>query len=91
MQPRLYLGLVLHNHQPVGNYGFVFDELYRTAYEPMLAALERHPGVRAAVHNSGPLSDWILTNQPDYVKRASSVTVDRSRWSGAATTSRSSL
>jgi alpha-amylase len=69
MQPRLYLGLVLHNHQPVGNYGFVFDELYRTAYEPMLAALERHRGVRAAVHNSGPLWDWILANQPDYVKR----------------------
>lgn len=67
--PRLLLGLVLHNHQPVGNYGFVIQQLYEQAYEPMLALLERHPGVRAAMHNSGPLYDWLLENRPEYIDR----------------------
>ncbi|HZP57618.1 MAG TPA: alpha-amylase/4-alpha-glucanotransferase domain-containing protein [Dehalococcoidia bacterium] len=69
MKPRLYLGLVLHNHQPVGNYGFVVEQVYQQSYLPMLEALERHPGVRVALHNSGSLFDWILANRPDYVTR----------------------
>ncbi len=67
--PRLHLGLVLHNHQPVGNYGFVFEDLYQRSYLPMLQALERHPGVRVAIHNSGPLIDWLLKHHPDYIDR----------------------
>jgi len=67
--PRLYLGLVLHNHQPVGNYGFVVEHIYEQAYAPMLDALERHPGVRVAVHNSGCLLDWIATHRPEYPQR----------------------
>ncbi len=66
---RLYLGLVLHNHQPVGNYGSVIEEVYERAYQPMLEALERHPGVRVALHTSGCLFDWIERERPDYVAR----------------------
>ncbi|HEY8491432.1 MAG TPA: alpha-amylase/4-alpha-glucanotransferase domain-containing protein [Dehalococcoidia bacterium] len=65
----LYLGLVFHNHQPVGNYGFVLDEAFHRAYLPLLAALERHPGVRASLHYSGPLLDWLFQHQPAYVER----------------------
>jgi hypothetical protein len=36
------LALVLHNHQPVGNFGWVFADVYEQAYRPMLDALERH-------------------------------------------------
>ena len=66
---RLELGIVLHNHQPVGNYGFVIAEVFRSAYAPMLAALERHPGVRVAMHHSGPLLDWLGANEPRYIDR----------------------
>ena len=66
---RLHLGIVLHNHQPVGNYGYVIEQVYEQAYEPMLAALERHPGVRIALHNSGCLFDWIIANRPEYMTR----------------------
>jgi alpha-amylase len=66
---RLYLGIVLHNHQPVGNYGFVIEQLFNDAYEPMLAALEGHPSIRVGIHNSGPLFDWIMANRPDYMVR----------------------
>ena len=43
MAPRISLALAIHNHQPVGNFGWVFAEVYEQAYEPMVAALERHP------------------------------------------------
>ena len=67
--PRLYLGIVLHNHQPVGNYDFVIEEVYQQAYLPMLEALERHPGVRIGLHNSGCLLDWLIAQHPEYVTR----------------------
>lgn len=66
---KLYLSLALHNHQPVGNFAWVFEEAYQKAYLPMLEALERHPGVRLAVHNTGPLLDWLLPAHPEYIAR----------------------
>jgi 4-alpha-glucanotransferase len=66
--PRLHFALVLHNHQPVGNYGFVMEQVFNEAYAPMLRALSEHPGVRVAIHNSGPLFDWIVENRPDYMR-----------------------
>ncbi len=69
MAPRISLALALHNHQPVGNFGWVFAEVYDSAYLPMLDALDRHPGVRLALHYSGPLLDWLQAERPDFVVR----------------------
>jgi 4-alpha-glucanotransferase len=66
---KLYLSLALHNHQPIGNYDFVIEDAYHKTYEPMITALERHPGVRLALHYSGPLRDWLAQYQPDFLKR----------------------
>jgi len=66
---RIYLSLAIHNHQPVGNFDFVFAEAYRVAYEPMVAALENHPGVRLALHYTGPLRDWLVGHQPQLLDR----------------------
>jgi alpha-amylase len=65
----IYLALAFHNHQPVGNFDWVFEEAYRRAYEPMIAALERHPGVRVALHYTGPLRDWLQEHRPDLLSR----------------------
>jgi hypothetical protein len=67
--PRISLALALHNHQPVGNFGWVFAEVYETAYLPMLEALERHPGVRLGLHYTGPLLEWLSAERPDFVER----------------------
>jgi hypothetical protein len=64
---RLNLALVLHNHQPVGNDGFVFDDVYRRAYHPLLECLDRHPSIRLAMHRSGCLFDRLEANHPDYL------------------------
>jgi len=63
------LTLVLHNHQPVGNFGFVFEEAYQKAYGPMFDALERHPGVQLGLHYTGPLLDWFKACKPEAVDR----------------------
>jgi 4-alpha-glucanotransferase len=66
---RIGLALTLHNHQPVGNFGWVIAETYERAYLPMLAALERHPGVRLALHYTGPLLAWLRRERPDFLDR----------------------
>jgi hypothetical protein len=63
--PSISLTLVLHNHQPVGNFGFVFEDNYQAAYAPLLAALERHPGVRLGLHYTGPLLEWFKASRPE--------------------------
>ncbi len=69
MAPRISLALALHNHQPVGNFGWVFEEVYEQAYLPMLEALERHPTVRVSLHYTGPLLDWFAVERPDFLDR----------------------
>jgi alpha-amylase len=69
MTPKIYLSLALHNHQPVGNFGWVFREAFEKSYLPLVECLERHPAIRLALHYTGPLRDWLLENQPDFFPR----------------------
>ncbi len=69
MAARISLALALHNHQPVGNFGWVFAEVYEQAYLPMVEALERHPGVRLSLHYTGPLLRWMAAERPDFLTR----------------------
>ncbi|MDM7924670.1 MAG: DUF1926 domain-containing protein [bacterium] len=66
---KIHLALGIHNHQPVGNFDFVFEDSYRKSYKPFLDVLERHPRIRLAMHYSGILFEWILKHHPDYVER----------------------
>jgi hypothetical protein len=69
LAPRISLALAIHNHQPVGNFGWVLAEVYEKAYEPMVAALERHPHVRLSLHYSGPLLEWLRVERPEFIAR----------------------
>jgi len=66
---RISLALVLHNHQPVGNFGWVIAESYERAYLPMVAALEGHPKIRIGLHYTGPLLEWIRAERPAFLGR----------------------
>ncbi|HXJ11057.1 MAG TPA: alpha-amylase/4-alpha-glucanotransferase domain-containing protein [Candidatus Limnocylindrales bacterium] len=68
-RPPFQLLLIVHAHQPAGNFEHVFEECYRTSYHPFLAMIEKHPGVRLALHYSGPLLLWIEKNHPEYFDR----------------------
>jgi alpha-amylase len=67
--PRISLALTIHNHQPVGNFGWVFAEVFGQAYLPMLEALERHAGVHLSLHYSGPLLEWLRSERPEFIAR----------------------
>ncbi len=73
MAPRISLALAIHNHQPVGNFGWVFADVFEQAYRPMVDALERHPGVRLSLHYTGPLLDWLRRERPEFVDRLRSL------------------
>jgi len=64
---RLRVALVFHQHQPAGNFPSVFSEVTERAYAPLVAALYRHPEVKASLHFSGPLLDWLEANRPDVI------------------------
>ena len=61
--------MVLHNHQPVGNFPWVMEDCYATAYAPFLDMLERHPGIRLGLHFTGALLDWLEAEQPGFLAR----------------------
>jgi 4-alpha-glucanotransferase len=67
----IHFGLALHNHQPVGNFPWVFQQVYEEAYLPMIEALERHPKVRLSLHYTGSLLDWMDEAQPAFLERIS--------------------
>jgi alpha-amylase len=54
----------LHCHQPVGNFDHVFRQATDRSYRPFLQVLERHPGVKATLHYTGILLDWLKRNDP---------------------------
>lgn len=56
------IAIAIHNHQPVGNFDSVFTEAVARAYRPFLDALARRPGVRLSMHWSGPLLEWLESN-----------------------------
>jgi len=57
-----YLILGIHNHQPVGNFDFVFEECSKVAYLPFLKVLKAHPRIKISLHYSGNMWNWFLEN-----------------------------
>ncbi|MCH8046899.1 MAG: DUF1926 domain-containing protein [Planctomycetes bacterium] len=61
--------LVLHNHQPVGNFDHVIEQAYQDSYLPFLDVFERYESLRIALHTSGPLMEWLDAHHSEYVDR----------------------
>lgn len=67
--PKFQLVLLLHAHQPVGNFENVFETAYAHCYLPFIETLERHPRIRVGLHYSGSLLEWIESAHPEYFDR----------------------
>jgi alpha-amylase/alpha-mannosidase (GH57 family) len=61
--------LAIHNHQPVGNFDFVFQDSYDRAYKPFLDLLAKHPRVKVSLHYTGPLLDWFSRHRPEFYSK----------------------
>ncbi len=64
--PKFHLCLLIHAHQPVGNFEEVLQRAYAQSYRPFIEVLLRHPGIRIGLHYSGPLLEWIERAHPEY-------------------------
>ena len=65
--------IVLHNHQPVGNFDGVIEQAYQDSYLPFLDVFERHPALRIGLHTSGCLMEWLDAHHPEYLDRLSAL------------------
>ncbi len=69
MTPNVFLCLVLHNHQPVGNFDGVFEQAYQDSYLPFLDVFEPFDHLAISLHTSGPLMMWLAERHPEYIAR----------------------
>ena len=63
----------IHNHQPVGNFDYVFEWAYKDCYLPFLEVIGEYPEIPVGLHYSGPLLDWIEANHPGYFEKLSRI------------------
>jgi 4-alpha-glucanotransferase len=63
------LVLLIHAHQPVGNFDDVLERAYKDSYLPFIEVLSHHPSIRMGLHYSGPLLQWIEFAHPEYFDR----------------------
>ncbi|QEG38819.1 alpha-amylase/4-alpha-glucanotransferase domain-containing protein [Roseimaritima ulvae] len=69
MKPAAHLCLVLHNHQPIGNFDGVFEAAYQDSYLPFLDVFEPYDQLNISLHTSGPLLMWLAERHPEYIDR----------------------
>ncbi|MGI9515442.1 MAG: alpha-amylase/4-alpha-glucanotransferase domain-containing protein [Pirellulaceae bacterium] len=67
--PSIRLCLLLHNHQPVGNFDYVVEDAYQDSYKPFLDLLVTYPTIPVSLHTSGPLLLWLEQHHPEYLDR----------------------
>jgi len=71
---KFHLSLLIHAHQPVGNFEDVLERCYQQGYLPFAQLLEKHPRIRVGLHYSGPLLEWLEAHHPAYFELLRSLT-----------------
>ena len=62
---KTYLAIVLHFHQPVGNFDHVIEHACDKCYVPFLKTLKKYPSIKMSFHFSGCLLEWAEKNRPE--------------------------
>ncbi len=66
---KVYFLFGVHNHQPVGNFDYVFEDAFSRCYAPFIDILERYPLVKCNLHITGPLYDWIISHRRHFMDK----------------------
>jgi hypothetical protein len=64
MTPPIRFCFGLHLHQPVGNFGYVFEQHVREVYRPFLEHVRAQEFFPITLHVSGPLIEWLEQHEP---------------------------
>jgi len=73
---KVYFGMCLHFHQPVGNFDNIIERAYQNCYKPFLDVFEKYHDIKMAMHFSGCLLDYFEDKHPDFLDRVK-LMVDR--------------
>ena len=71
---RLCFGL--HLHQPVGNFGYVFEQHVREVYRPFLDHVRSRNFFPITLHVSGPLIEWLDRNDKSLLDEVAELASD---------------
>ncbi|HUX98491.1 MAG TPA: alpha-amylase/4-alpha-glucanotransferase domain-containing protein [Candidatus Deferrimicrobium sp.] len=59
--------IVFHFHQPVGNFGHIIEVAYKLSYLPLIETLDNFRKVKAGLHFTGYLLEWLVDQHPEYI------------------------
>jgi hypothetical protein len=65
----IHLAIVMHFHQPVDNFPWVFEDVYEKSYEPLINNIFQFEDVKFTLHFSGNLLEWLLENKPEFIEK----------------------
>ncbi|MBY8981386.1 MAG: DUF1925 domain-containing protein, partial [Candidatus Lokiarchaeota archaeon] len=63
------LPIVLHFHQPIGNFDWVIEDCYEKSYKPLIENIFKYPEVKITLHFSGNLLEWFIKKKPDLIEK----------------------
>ncbi len=64
---KVTLSLLIHSHQPVGNFDHVIEEAYQKSYLPFAETVRAQPHLRLSLHYSGILLEWMESHHPEFL------------------------
>ncbi len=67
MESEIFVPLVFHAHQPVGNLDYVIEDCYQKSYKPLIEQLHQNPELQVTLHFSGNLLEWLIKNKPEFI------------------------
>ncbi|MHA1267451.1 MAG: alpha-amylase/4-alpha-glucanotransferase domain-containing protein [Candidatus Helarchaeota archaeon] len=67
LQKTLNFPIVFHFHQPVGNFSHVIESAYQRSYLPLVQTLDNYQKVKAGLHFSGYLLEWLVEHHPEFI------------------------
>lgn len=65
---KVNFAIALHFHQPIGNFEHIFERAYGFCYSPFFELLSNYPEIKAMVHISGCLLDYLDKKHPEAIK-----------------------
>ncbi|HPF17058.1 MAG TPA: DUF1926 domain-containing protein [Thermotogota bacterium] len=57
----------VHNHQPEGNFDFIFENSLENGYKPFLETVYAYPQIKTSLHFSGSLLQYIEKKDPELI------------------------
>ncbi|MFH0839896.1 MAG: alpha-amylase/4-alpha-glucanotransferase domain-containing protein [Candidatus Omnitrophota bacterium] len=60
--------LIIHFHQPVGNFDNVIKRVHDRCYKPFLDIVSQYPALKFSMHFSGCLLEWFEKNTPEILE-----------------------